>query len=276
MKTKLPLLFLLPALLMTACGGSGLSEEESNKLKAEISEKSEDLENFEFVLDTDGVSYDEETKKNVPSKMHIVYRVNEDDERYMKSTSTQDGVTMESSVYLVNNQEYQQILYVDEYDEEQKKNVPVCYGYEGNEMTFELASFQFMLPEVYMGMFVDPANLAEIGASTGEGDEDFNISTKYTSSGEGNLTVEINAKAKKDISKDEEEQSVSANYKVEYKNYYFSSASVTAKSNKGNTSKVKASLEIKSKFAIELPKGWEDIINAESEPGLLDGGEFDF
>ena len=276
MKTKLPLLFLLPALLMTACGGSGLSEEESNKLKAQISEKSENIENFEFVLDTDGVSYDEETKKNVPSKMHIVYRVNEDDERYMKSTSTQDGVTMESSVYLVNNQEYQQILYVDEYDEEQKKNVPVCYGYEGNEMTFELASFQFMLPEVYMGMFVDPANLAETGASTGEGDEDFNISTKYTSSGEGNLTVEINAKAKKDISKDEEEQSVSANYKVEYKNYYFSSASVTAKSNKGNTSKVKASLEIKSKFAIELPKGWEDIINAESEPGLLDGGEFDF
>ena len=276
MKKRLPMLLLLPALLLTSCAGGELSEEKSNELKAGIAEKAKDLKNYELLITSDGQVYDEDEGKNVASTARYEYRVNEDGDRYVRSFATQGVQKSDSTVYLVNNAEYQQVLYTNTYDAEEKKNVQACYGYEGNELTFAFASLYFIVPEGYLEMFVDASGFEALEEGMKEDGEEYKVSTKYYSSGEGNLTVKISASLKGEVKKDEEEKTVSANYTVEYQDYLFKSAKMSGKSSKGNNSTTEIYLTPKSsKIAIELPAGWQDIINAESDSGFDDGGLLD-
>lgn len=255
MKAKRVLFLAIPAMLLTSCG-NGAEITDSKELAdkaAAIAAKQKEVKNFKFVMDIDSNSYNEEAKKNVNTKTKMAYEQNEEGDIKLHSEGTSDGKTTTSDFYLVNNDKYQQVLYIDDFDGS-KHDIQV-YGYEGNEFTFSFAALYYAIPEAYMSAFSDPTTLI---ASVDEGEEEGAV-VKYYSTGDGNLTIEATVtESSVDTS---EETAVSTKEVIKYDNYLLKSASVESKSNKGNTSKMNFSLEVKDKFAITLPSGWEALIN---------------
>ena len=267
MKTKLSILMMLPALMLASCGnGNEIKDEEKIKeLKTSISAKVKDIKNYELKVESDSSSYDKESEKNISSKTTLTYLTNENDESFLKTTATTDGVKSEAEVYLVNNETYQKVLYTSTYNADTEKNDVLVYGYEGNEITFAFVDFYFIMPMTYFSLFVDPAVLDfdalvasdEMVAAAHE----YETNVKYYSKGDGNLTIKADLKVKGEVDKDAAEYAVSGTYTVSYDNYYLKSVHVDSKSNKDNKSTTDITLTVKSEVKIELPKGWEDLIN---------------
>ena len=277
MKTKLAYLVFLPALLLSSCGnGQALSEEERDKAVAAVSEKSGDLANVEATISMTSAEYDEETKKSVTTKTNMTYRANANEEAYLKSSATRGEEKSESEVYLVQNETYQQVLYTKTYDAETKKDVIEVYGYEGNELTFTFSALYFMVPQMYISMFADPAQLDVSGlVSDDESGREYNVTTNYYSSGEGQLTIKVNAKVKGEVKKDEEEFTTTANFTVEYAENHLKSVDGGGTSNKGNKSSIKMNVTVKENVTITLPSGWEELINKSSSSLIDFGGDDD-
>ncbi len=254
MKAKRILFLAIPAMLLTSCGpGAEItdSKELSDKAAA-IAAKQKEIKNYKFIADIDSNGYNESTKQIISRKMKMSFEKNEDGEVKYHSETTSDGKKLTSDFYLVNDSKYKQVMYVDEFDGE--KHDTSVYGYDGNELTFGLADTYYILPETYMETFSDPTALIAEEPSTDE-----EVVVKYFSTGDGNLTIEATTTEK--ASDDSKEAAISTKEVIKYDNYYFKSASIEATSNKGNTSKLNFSLEVKNKFAITLPSGWEELIN---------------
>lgn len=267
MKTKLSLLAVLPVLMLASCG-KGAEIKDQNKIdeiKTNIANKAKDIKCYEMTFKSESTEYDDEQKKNVTTKTDMLYRTNDKGEAYMKSSGTSDGEKNESTVYLVNNEKYKQVLYTSTYDPETQKDEIAVYGYEGNELTFSFSALYFIIPQAYSSMFIDPteidfAELDEAEQSTVKYDTD----VKYYSSGDENLTVEAKIKAKGEIDKAAEEYPVSYNYTIQYDKGYFKSAKIEGTSNKDNKSAIDIAFSVKDSVSIELPAGWEELINQSS------------
>lgn len=270
MKTKLPLLLILTALMLSSCGnGSEIKDEQKvNELKASIAEKVNEHKNYEITVNIKSSRYDEELKKNVTNVSETFYQKNEAGDTYLKTTGTNDGVKSESIVYLVNNEQYTQVLYTSNYYGETNENETSVYGYEGNEITFSFASFYFIVPETYLSMFENPLT-ADINAiANAEDSVKYDVVEKYYSKGDGYLTIKADVKINGESS--EEEYATKAAYTVEYDNYHLSSVKVEQTSNKNNKSTIDFKLTLKDKLTIELPSGWEELINKDSGESEID------
>lgn len=271
-KTKLAFLAMVPALLLASCGnGKEITDQQKiDDIKANITKKIDEIKNYEMTIKMDSNSYDGDEEKSINIKADIVYQVNENGEKYLKSTGTNDGVKGESTIYLVNNEQYQQVLYVSTYDPELNKNEVYVYGYEGNEMTFSFASFYFLTGDAYFAAFVDP-NVIDFSklqdASTAH---EYDADVKYYSKGDDNLTIKADVKVKGEVDKNAGEYAVSSNYTVTYDKGYFKSAVIEGVSSKDNKSKTEVDLSVKNDIKIELPNGWEDLINKNNDGDLED------
>ena len=150
MKGKHILFLAIPAMMLASCGGNlGTEVTDSsaiNDMLSNVATKSEDVKNFKFVVDMNGTSYDKEAKKNVTSKSHIVYERNEDEEVHCKTESEKDKEKQDIDYYVVKNTTYQQVMYVDTYEDEDKtdskngEHTILCYGYEGHELDFSFGA----------------------------------------------------------------------------------------------------------------------------------------
>lgn len=269
-RTKLAYLLMLPALLLTACGdGNEIKDQEKiDEIESNISNKVLDVNCFELSVKLDSSSYDKDTDKNINVKADIKYQINEAGDKYLKSTGTNDGVKSESTIYLVKNEKYKQVLYVSSYNPDTKENDVTVYGYDGNEMTFGFSGLYFLVGEAYYTAFADPLLVDYSTISSSSENVEYDADVKYYSKGDDNLTVKANIKAKGEVDKNADEYTVSGNYTVRYENGYFKSAIVDGTSNKGNKSKNEVNVTIKKDLKIELPKGWEDLINKNSISGL--------
>lgn len=256
MKAKRILFLAIPAMFLTSCGpGAEITDSKELSDKAEaIAAKNKEIKNFKFTVDIDSNSYDEDAKKNVNTKSKTVYEKNEDGDIRVHSVGTVDGKETTNDFYLVSNAKYQQVLYTDDFDGE-NHDISV-YGYEGNELTFGFASLTYALPEAYLSAFSDPTLL--IGSDV-ESSYEGEVSLKYFSTGDGNLTIE--ATTSSNSVEESREAAVWTKEVIRYDNYFLKSASTESRSNKGNVSKMEFSLEVKDKFAINLPSGWEELIN---------------
>lgn len=268
MKKKFSLLVLLPAFMLSSCG-DGAEITDSAKLKETkdaISAKTKDIKNYEMTMKSSATSYDDSAKKNVTTESEMLFRANANEEMYLKTVSKEGDQKEESTIYLVKDAKYKQVLYLDMYDEDTKKNEKTVYGYEGNELTFSMSALYLLAPTLYTSMFLDPNTISaeDLLEETAENSEaEYTVESKYYSKGDGNLTLKISAKAKEGA-KSEDEYAVSENYTVVYDNYYWKSAVIEGESNKGNKSKAEITFTVKDEVKIELPSGWEDLINKEA------------
>ena len=272
MKGKHILFLAIPAMMLASCGGNlGTEVTDSsaiNDMLSNVATKSEDVKNFKFVVDINGTAYDEEAKKNVTSKSHTVYERNEDEEVHCKTESEKDKEKQDIDYYVVKNTTYQQVMYIDTYKDEDKtdskngEHTILCYGYEGNEFNFSLGEMYTLLPSMLLAMVMDPTVYV---ASTAE-QEGAKTTIKYYTSGD-KLTVTINVVPTEleSIKKSDKEGSVSSSMEIHYSKNVFTDGVVESTSNKGNKQKYTMKLEQKSKFAINLPSGWETKINQEAE-----------
>ena len=272
MKGKHILFLAIPAMMLASCGGNlGTEVTDSsaiNDMLSNVATKSEDVKNFKFVVDINGTAYDEEAKKNVTSKSHTVYERNEDEEVHCKTESEKDKEKQDIDYYVVKNTTYQQVMYVDTYEDEDKtdskngEHTILCYGYEGHELDFSFGAMYTIVPSMLLAMVMDPTVYV---SSTAE-QEDAKTTIKYYTSGD-KLTVTINVVPKEleSIKKSDKESSVSSSMEIHYSKNVFTNGVVESTSNKGNKQKYTMKLEQKSKFAINLPSGWETKINQEAE-----------
>jgi hypothetical protein len=254
--------------MLSSCG-DGAEITDSAKLKETkdaISAKTKDIKNYEMTMKSSATSYDDSAKKNVTTESEMLFRANANEEMYLKTVSKEGDQKEESTIYLVKDAKYKQVLYLDMYDEDTKKNEKTVYGYEGNELTFSMSALYLLAPTLYTSMFLDPNTISaeDLLEETAEDSEtEYTVESKYYSKGDGNLTLKINAKGKEDA-KSEDEYTVSESYTVVYDNYYWKSAVIEGESNKGNKSKAEITFTVKDEVKIELPSGWEDLINKEA------------
>ena len=267
MKKKLVLFGVVPALLLASCspdyGKEVTDAKEVAALKEGISKHdNKDVKSGEISIKLEGSAYDEESKKNVTTKTDMLLQVNEKNEMYLHSVSEQDGEKAESNMYLVQNETYKSIYYVSQYDPEAKKTETYVYSEKENSTTVSMAQLAFLLPMVFYGAFEDPMDLDvdEIGQLTETENSKMSATTTYYSKGEGNLTMKIEAKGEA-ASDEKEETAVSENVLVTYDNYMFKSADIDYETNLGNKGKLLVTFTAKENIKIELPKGWEDLID---------------
>ena len=267
MKKKLVLFGVVPALLLASCapdyGKEITDEKEIAALKEGISEHdNKDVKSGEISIKVEGSAYDEESKKNVTTKTEMLLQANEKNEMYLHSFSEEDGKKTESNMYLVQNEKYKSVYYVSQYNPETKKTETNVYSEKENSTTVSMASLAFLLPMVFYTAFADPMELDvdEIGQLTETENSELSATTTYYSKGEGNLTMKIEAKGEA-ASDEKEEVAVSENVIITYDNYMFKSADIGYETNLGNKGKLLVTFTAKENLKIELPKGWEDLID---------------
>ena len=268
MKTKLTLLTLLPVLMLASCGdGKEIKDEAKIKeLKDSISEKAKEVKNYELVIKTSSDSYDKDEQKTITTKGTSTFMANDKNEFYLKSSATRGNEKSESTIYLVNNEEYQQVMYVSAFNPDSNKDDITVYGYKGNEMTFAFATMYFLVPQSYYSLFNDPNSfdLSKTAIANGEIKRDYDQETKYYSKGDGNLTIKAEAKIKGEVNKEENEYPCSISYTISYDKYALKTVKINQESNKGSKSKTEIKMNIKDNLEIKLPDGWKDLINKET------------
>ena len=111
-------------------------------------------------------------------------------------------------------------------------------------------------------MVMDPTSYV---SSVADQEEQTATIKYYTSGDKLTVTVNVVPKELESIKKSDDENSVSSTMEVHYVKNVFTDGVVESTSNKGNKQKYTMKLEQKSKFAINLPSGWETKINQEAE-----------
>lgn len=256
------LLLLMPALLLSACNKENLGKEVTNQadvivLIDNINRSSIDIKNYEMNGKQVTTSFDKDSNKNVKSTITYNYLANENDELYLKTDNVQGDSKTSAELYLVNNEQYELVFYMDLFDGE--KHEYTVLGYEGHEEEFAFLQFYFYMPLSHYQMFINPIGVSS--ALPVESRAGYDVTTKYYSKNDKNLTVKLDYTFTGDSSKFVEETAIQGSYTAKYDEGHFKNAKVALVSNKGSKSNTDCSLKVKDKFSIDLPKGWEDLIN---------------
>ena len=266
MKTKLALLLVAPALLLSACttntDGKEIKEEEAQSIMEKIAAKVNTIKNVKFDMSGNSSSTNTETGEKSTTLSDLVYYRNESGDVSMTSHSNINGEKSDNEVYLVNDETYIKVLYQKTKYDGQEAQTTVL-GYEGNEMAFSFASLYFMVPESYITTFSDPTKFDTQIKATAESTENMSLEVKYYSKGEENLTIKYKV-TYSDVASQESETVQNATYTVKYNNGLLAAVKLDQTSNKNNKSVTDMKLEVKDEVVITLPAGWEDLINKSS------------
>ena len=265
MRTKLVLMLVAPALLLAGCakakddtGEEVTDEAKVASLKQSISDQTKEIKDIQFHFKAESEHFDEDLKQSVKTTTEYVYNKNEAGEIYLTASAKgEDGATTKTDFYLVKNETYELVAYIDTVSEDEH-NISAM-GYKGNEDNFVNSVMIFYsFPESYYQMFVDPNKTEEFLPIKEE--NGYKISEKYYSSGEGNLTVKINYEWIGESSSSAEEKAVRGEYLIQYDGGFFQSAEVNMFSDKGSHSTNELSLTLMENLTFTLPDGWESFI----------------
>lgn len=259
MKKQLLTLFVLPALMLTSCSaGKELTKEEAEQRADEINEKSEETpKNVEIKLISKGSSGKGDDKK--VQNLEYVVKFNEDGEFFCSMKGTSDDEKIDITVYKVISEEYEEVTYAKTYNESNKKYDEVAITKKGN-ILYDTLSEGYTVYEAVPLLFYAGYAIVDLDEYILVEDDDGTATTKFYSTGAGNLTIEQKYKYTGEISEDDEEM-LETTTKLAYSNYLLESYSVTGKSNYGNTATIKLTASYpSSKVKISLPSGWEKAI----------------
>ena len=282
MKYKFLTLLMIPMMLLTSCGkGQKITEDKAKELATKITANEEALDgaSFEFVLSMKGSSGrnkdytsivdDAETmvheeKENQDITYTLDIDKNENSKLKVKGNDGEEK--FDFVIYTVKNETYEEVSYIKDYDQETKTYKEYVYGKNVTPNYSSLVtpySMQLLAPAFMLAGLMDPVKLMESDDfKDGEVEEDgltFSHKVAYYSNGEKNLTIESTIKCTSKEIPEDEEVSLEGKYSITYDNLVFKKATITGKSNYGNSSNIKANLAMK-KVTVELPSNWESLL----------------
>ena len=277
MKNRFLSLLIIPALLLTSCKGEKIGEEKAKELANKITENTDGLEGYgyELKMTAKGNSGKGSEKKSESLSYEIFQDKDENIKFKMKGN---DGdQKYDFVIYEVKNETYGKIAYIKEYDLDKKVYNEYVYGKNDTEDYSSLVSTytsNAFVPVIMMASLADPAKLLESeDFQNGEIVEDeitFKNEVTFYSTGERNLTIEAKRKAVSDNIPEDNETDISIAYSITYDNLLLKKATITAKSNYGNSMEMKFNIDIKKSVKVELPSNWKEVMEKTVPPTSSD------
>lgn len=267
MKKRFLSLLLVPTLLLVACKGAKISEEKAKELANKITEHTESLDGASFEMTVKVKSA--EGKGENREENNITYTLSQDKNENIKlKVKGNDGdEKYDFVIYSVKNDKYEEVSYIKDYNLETKAYNEYVYAKNAtDDYSSKTTSYSIhaLAPAIIIAGLADPVKLMEgDDFSQEEVVEDgltFKTDVNYYSNGEKNMTIEAVRKLIEGEPEEGDEVSIEYKYLITYDNLVFKKAVINGKSNYGNTSEVRASLEFKG-VKIELPKNWESLLN---------------
>jgi hypothetical protein len=266
MKKKLLSLLFIPTLLLCSCKGAKITEEKAKELAAKIVANEDALEgkgteiNVTLKDNKNNVTYQLITDKNENVKFKVKGKA--------------DDESVDFVIYTVKNEEHEEVSYIKDYSQETKTYSEHVYSKKettGYSALVSPYSIQALVPLLMVANFADPVKILEIDEyKNGEYYDDgvtYLNKAEYFSTGERNLTIEITQKyvsgepIVEEGEEKEDEYSKDMKLTITYDNLVLKSVNATAKSSKGNTGSMKATVNINNSLKVELPKNWKDLLN---------------
>ena len=176
-------------------------------------------------------------------------------------------------IYQVKNEEYEEVAYIKEYDVDKKIYNEYVYGKNITENYSSLVSsytINAFMPAFMMMGFVDPTTLLESddfqNGEIVEDDITFKNEVAFYSTGEKNLTIEAKRSAVSGSIPEDEEIDTGLTYSITYDNLLLKKATITGKSNYGNSIEIKLNVDIKKSVKVELPSNWKEVMEKTVPP----------
>ena len=259
---KLKFLFLAPAVFaMVACGGIG--KEVTVEKAKELAKGMKDVEqpkDYEAVIEMK--TYDAEDKSNTVAKYTL--KKNANDEFYAAINGENTGGEGESAynyktdveVYYVNNDTYDNVLYMKNNDEEDKEDQITVVVKKGNEAAFAQSYGYVQMEMSELSMYLTTAEYLEtaIEAAEEQAKADENITVKYYSKGDKNLTI------KETMKESDDEDAYYGETSVTYDKGLLVESKTKVQSKAGDKMEMNITVKYPKSVKVELPKDWESHI----------------
>lgn len=257
---KFRFLFLVPAIFsMVACGMG--KEINADKAK-EIAKGMKDVkqpEDYEATIKM--VSYDAEDKTNTKAEYSL--KKNSAGEFYaaIKTETTgdkEDNYDMDVAVYLVNNDKYDQVVYMKSYDNKDKKDNIEVIVKKGNELEYAQAFAEIQAEIGSLTLYLSGADQLEsiIDAAEKEAKDNDNVTVKYYSNGSQNLSI-------KEIAKETDDKDAQfGESTITFDKGLLVSSETKMESKAGDKLEMSIKVTYPSSVKISLPSGWESYIDA--------------
>lgn len=265
---KAKFLFLVPALFsMVACGlGSEVDAAKAMDLANAIAKANTKFDNVSLKITS-------ESKGTDAGKSVTEYKANSKGDMYLKEDASgkSDGkdVVEKMEIYIVANDEYEEVAYMKSYDQDTKKDEIVVYVKKNNPLYDVVASSIKIMAAIGTYMVETPNQAPAIVAAAEASKKLFDAlsdeekagqsyEVKYYSKGDLNLSVQTKAKAKAEDENGKEitieQESVDT-----FDKGLFVEEKVTSKSSNGG-GKMEMKVSYPSSLNISLPNGWKDHI----------------
>ena len=264
MKKKLLSLLFIPALLLTSCKGVKINEEKAKELANKISANKD-------AFDGKGTEINISMKDKEDS---VTYQVigDKNENIKFKAKGNSEGKKLDFVIYCVKNEEHEEISYIKDYNEATQTYVEHVYSKKETPEYSNLVSqytLQALFSLLLVAYFADPVKVMENDEyKDGEFTDDgvtYKNTVEYYSSGEENLTIEVDRKyVSGQPVTDESEAEEDNEYKQEmktsitYDNLIIKSVNIT---NKDTRAYIKGSVAINNSLKVELPANWQDLLN---------------
>lgn len=254
---KVKLFALIPTIFaLTACGlGKEVDEQAAKDYQAKMAEEPLDKEDsINFSSTANGTQGEDKVKFSAEYKMKIN---NKTGNSYYYASSKQGDKKSFFEAYVCKDETYEEVTWVKYLSN--NTETTAAYTKKDNELAYTtvaevLVTSASLGPIGFYTMFSIPTAITE----SADFDEE-NAKVQYYSNGEKNLSVKVTVNKPKETPKDEEEYATSGSVTVVYDNYLLKSFEVSAKTNLGNTTTMKASASY-GEAKISLPKDWEKVI----------------
>lgn len=264
---KFKLLFLIPAVFaMVACNlgkGKEVTAEEAKDIAKNMQEV-EEPKNMEISLSMTSYSAERKAtstasytvKQNEAGDLYVGLKVETKDEKGVDEDSSTD-----MEIYRVADAEYDEVIYLRNYDFDKKQDEIEAYVKKGNEAQyaymFESVDHETALVDAYtipVEEFPDYIEEAELQAKADE-----NISLKYYSNGKNNLTIE------ETIAKSDKEDAIWGSATITFDNSRLTKLESNQENAEGDKLNIKVEVKYPNSLKISLPNGWKDHIKSLDE-----------
>ena len=264
MKKKHALLSLIGATLITSCVnniGSEISDKtEIQELEKAISARMKEVKNYEAVSKS-LISYKYASRDDEKHEAEVVYRVDENSNKFVSVSYKANGAKTSYSGYEVTDKDYGRVIYYENYDPK--------YGTYGQALLPDeyksiesgiydeptLWSYAPFIALLNIEVFFEASDPLFLSAYD---DQIYSPGTiKYYSKGEGSLTIDL-----KTGETDGNRVSSSATL-LTYENYLLKSATFESKSisdSETREEKYEVSFKTFNSLSITLPNGWEKTL----------------
>ena len=253
---KFKLLFLVPALFsMAACGlGQEVNADKAKEIAKNMN--AEGADTYEATISM--TTYDAEEKET--TKMNYVLKRNADGDiqASMKAESTggENEYKSDIEIYKVKNDQYDEVIYMKYYDDEDKKDDINVYVKKGNELSYATIASSVNLELGSLNAYFYDADelVAAIEMAEAEAKKDDNIEIKYYSTGNNNLTIKETAKQSDD------DDAYYGESTITFDKGLLTNSESKMQNKAGDKIELKVSIKYPSSLKISLPNGWESYI----------------